>query len=34
MILNNEGIKNRAQWLAAGYELPEFDREKACKVTK
>ena len=28
MRLNNEGLKNKEEWLNKGYELPLFDREK------
>ncbi|MBQ7975555.1 MAG: mannitol dehydrogenase family protein [Clostridia bacterium] len=34
MKLSEAGLKNREQWLNAGYALPEFDREKAIKKTK
>lgn len=28
MVLNDSGLKNRNPWVEAGFELPEFDREK------
>ncbi len=34
MKLNQSGIANRAQWEAAGYDLPKFDREAVTKATK
>lgn len=34
MKLNQSGIANRAQWEAAGYQLPKFDREAVKKATK
>ena len=34
MILNETGLKDRAGWKAAGYSLPEFDREKVTEETK
>ncbi|MBO5373033.1 MAG: mannitol dehydrogenase family protein [Lachnospiraceae bacterium] len=34
MKLNQSGIDNRAQWEAAGYNLPKFDREAVTKATK
>ena len=33
MRLNNNGIKNRAEWEAKGYRLPAYDREAVCKKT-
>ena len=33
MILNNEGLKDRAAWEAAGYALPGFDREAVREKT-
>ena len=34
MILNNEGLKDRAAWEAAGYALPGFDREAVREKTR
>ena len=34
MILSNSGLENRAQWEAAGYALPKFDRAAVTKATK
>ena len=34
MILNNETLKNRAEWEAKGYRLPEYDREAMIARTK
>ncbi len=34
MRLNEEGLKDRSQWEAAGYALPSFDREKVKKATR
>ncbi len=34
MKLSNEGLKNRAEWEAKGYELPQYDREKMIAATK
>ncbi len=34
MILNNETLKNRAEWEAKGYRLPEYDREAMIEKTK
>lgn len=34
MILNNEVLKNRAEWEAKGYRLPEYDREAMITRTK
>ena len=34
MILNNESLKNRAEWEAKGYRLPEYDREAMIARTK
>ena len=34
MILSKKGLENRAQWEAAGYALPKFDREAITKATK
>ena len=34
MKLNKSGLENRAQWEAAGYALPEFDREAVTAATK
>ncbi len=33
MILNNTGIKDQKPWQSAGFELPEFNREKVRKNT-
>ncbi len=34
MLLNNDSIiKEAAQWKAAGYALPQYDREQVCKAT-
>ncbi len=33
MILNEEGLKNRAQWEAKGYRLPQFDRAAMIQKT-
>ncbi len=33
MKLNEQGVKNRAPWEAAGYSLPEFDRDAVRKNT-
>lgn len=33
MILNDSGLKNREPWVKAGFELPEFDREKVKENT-
>lgn len=34
MKLNEQGIKEKKQWEAAGYRLPEFDRQKMITATK
>ena len=34
MKLNNESLKNRAEWEAKGYRLPEYDREAMILRTK
>ena len=34
MNLSNSGLENRAQWEAAGYKLPQFDRAAVTKATK
>ncbi len=34
MILNNETLKNRAEWEGKGYRLPEYDREAMIARTK
>ncbi len=34
MILSKSGLENKAQWEAAGYALPKFDREAVTKATK
>jgi len=34
MILNENGLKDRAQWEEKGYILPEFDREEMIRKTK
>ncbi len=34
MKLSNAGLKDREAWLAAGYKLPEYDREAVTKATK
>ena len=34
MKLNNESLKNRAEWKAKGYRLPEYDREAMILRTK
>ena len=34
MILNNESIKNRAEWEAKGYRLPQYDRDAMVARTK
>lgn len=34
MQLSQEGLKDREKWLAVGYSLPEFDREKVMENTK
>lgn len=34
MRLNEKGLENKAQWEAAGYRLPEFDREAVKAATK
>lgn len=34
MQLNQNGINNKAQWEAAGYDLPKFDREAVTKATR
>ena len=34
MILNNEALKNRAEWEEKGYRLPKYDREAMIARTK
>ena len=34
MILNEEGLKNRAEWEAKGYRLPRYDRAAMVEKTK
>ena len=34
MVLNNESLKNRAEWEAKGYRLPAYDREAMIARTK
>ncbi len=34
MKLNEQGIKEKKQWEAAGYRLPEFDRQKMITAKK
>ncbi len=34
MILNENGLKDRAAWEAKGYRLPKYDREKMIEKTK
>ncbi len=34
MKLNQSGVDNKAQWEAAGYHLPKFDRKAVTKTTK
>ena len=34
MKLNNETLKNRAEWEAKGYRLPAYDREAMIARTK
>ncbi len=34
MILNKVGLENRAEWEAAGYDLPQFDREAVAAATR
>ncbi len=34
MILSKSGLENKARWEAAGYALPQFDREAVTKATK
>ena len=34
MRINEEGLKNRAQWEEKGYQLPQFDRGAAIAKTK
>ena len=34
MRLNHNGLNNRAEWEAAGYELPQFDRETVTAATR
>ncbi len=34
MILNNEALKNRAEWEEKGYRLPQYDREAMIARTK
>ena len=34
MRLNEQGLLDRAQWEAKGYDLPKFDREAVTKATK
>lgn len=34
MILDRKGLENREQWEAAGYRLPQFDREEMIAATR
>ena len=34
MRLNEEGLKNRQEWEAAGYALPQYDRQAVKKKTE
>ncbi len=34
MRLDNSGLENRGQWEAAGYRLPQFDRQEAVAATR
>ena len=34
LTLNHNGLKNRTEWINAGYHLPEFNREAVAKATK
>ena len=34
MKLNEKGLENKAQWEAAGFQLPKFDREAVKAATK
>ncbi|MCM1184499.1 MAG: mannitol dehydrogenase family protein [Roseburia sp.] len=34
MELSDSGLKNREEWVAKGYRLPEFDRAKAAATTR
>lgn len=34
MILNENGLQNRAEWEAKGYKLPQYDRQAMIKRTK
>ena len=34
MKLSKEGLKNRAEWEAKGYKLPQFDRDAVTAATK
>ncbi|MBQ9700643.1 MAG: mannitol dehydrogenase family protein [Lachnospiraceae bacterium] len=34
MILNEQGLKDKAQWESKGYRLPAYDREKVAAATK
>ena len=34
MKLNEQGLKDRAAWEAAGFSLPKYDREKVTQATK
>lgn len=31
MKLNNKGLENKNAWEAAGYALPQYDREAGCR---
>ena len=34
MILNEQGLKDKSQWDAKGYKLPDYDRAKVTEATK
>ncbi len=34
MILNEQGLKDKSQWEAKGYKLPDYDRAKVTEATK
>ena len=34
MVLNENGLKDRAQWEEKGYHLPQYDREAIIARTK
>ena len=34
MVLNENGLKDRAQWEEKGYHLPQYDREAMIARTK